>query len=196
MATLSVVFGMFRILSVVDLSRVYPQRNSRKRPVCVAVVLALALAAAGCGGGGTTTAPSTGRTVTGNGFTYLAPEDWTTTVQPTSASARQDESTLVTVAVLPLVKPYRAALFPRVAKELDRVASTYAANLKGEVTSRRTVDVGGRQAREYRVEHGDLVDLITFVLRGKRSYQLTCRWRADDGEPGACSLLSSSFAFR
>jgi hypothetical protein len=195
-ATLSVVFGMFRVLSVVDLSRVYPAGNRRKRSACVAAALALALTAAGCGGGGATTAAQTSQTVRGSGFTFLAPEGWTTEVKPISSTARHDPTTLVSVAVLPLVKPYRLSLFPRVTKELDRVASTYAANLKGKRASQRTVDVAGRKAREYRVEHGDLVDLITFVLRGKRSFQLTCRWRSADGEPDACALLSSSFAFR
>jgi hypothetical protein len=190
---------MFRVLSVVDLSRVYPQRNRRKRSMCVAVAAALALTVAGCGGGGGsggTTTPQAGQTVRGTGFTFLAPEGWTTKLGATSSAARQDDSTLVSVAVLPLVRPYRLSLFPRVTKELDRVASTYAANLKGNVRSQRTVVVDGRKAREYRVEHGDLVDVITFVLRGKRSFQLTCRWRTDDDEPGACALLAASFAFR
>ena len=115
---------------------------------------------------------------------------------PTSAEARQDASTLVSVNVLPLVKPYRLALFPRVAKELDRVASAYATNLEGTVTSRRTVEVAGRKARQYEIAHGGLVDRVTFLLRAKRNYQLTCRWRSTDGEPAACAQLAASFAFR
>lgn len=159
----------------------------------------LVLTAAGCGGGGgetSTTTAAVGQEVRGTGFVFRAPQDWRKTVRATSASARQDPSTLVSVIVLPLVKPYRIALFPQVAKELDRVADTYAANLKGTVTSRRTLDVAGRKAREYRVAHGDLVDLITFVLRGRRSYQLTCRWRESDSEPDACAQLAASFRFR
>jgi hypothetical protein len=190
---------MFRVLSVVDPSRVYPQRKRRKPPAAVAAVLALALTAAGCGGGGgggaTETSAARGQVVSGTGFAFRAPADWKAAVGATSSSARLAES-VVSVTVLPLVKPYRIALFPAVAKELDRVASTYAATLKGKVTSRRTVEVGGRQAREYVIEHGDLVDRITFVLRGKRSYQLTCRWRSADGEPAACAQLAASFAFR
>jgi hypothetical protein len=134
--------------------------------------------------------------VRGTGFVFRAPEDWRPTVQATSASARRDATTLVSVVALPLVKPYRIALFPRVVKELDRVADTYAANLKGTVGSRKTIEVAGRQARQYRIEHAGLVDLVTFVLRGRRSYQLTCRWRDSDGEPAACAQLASSFAFR
>ena len=80
--------------------------------------------------------------------------------------------------------------------ELNRVAATLATRLGGKVTSRQTVTVAGRQAREYEIEHGGFVDRITFVLRGKRNFQLACRWRADDGEPNACGQLSSSFRFR
>ena len=178
----------------------YPQRNRRKQTACLAAAILLVLAAAGCGGGGgggtTETTATGGQEVRGNGFVFRAPADWQKTVRATSASARQGSSTLVSVVALPLVKPYRIALFPQVAKELDRVADTYAANLKGTVGSRRTVEVAGRQSREYRIAHGGLVDLITFVLRGRRSYQLTCRWRESDGEPAACAQLAASFAFR
>lgn len=188
---------MLRVLSVVDPSRVYPSAKLRKRVVLVATALTLLLAGAGCGGGGTTeTSAEAGQTVSGTGFAFRAPESWTAHTGRTSADARQDDSTLVSVTVLPLVRPYRIALFPRVAEELDRVASAYAASLKGRVASRRTVRVAGRRAREYRITHGDLVDEITFVLRGKRNFQLTCRWRSKDGEPGACARLASSFAFR
>jgi hypothetical protein len=191
---------MFRVLSVVDPSRVYPHRNRRKRAACVVGAVLVVLAASGCGGGGgdgtTEAAPTGGQQVRGTGFTFRAPEGWKRTVGATTASARKDPSTVVSVVVLPLVRPYRIALFPQVTKELDRVADTYAANLKGTVGSRRTVEVADRQAREYRVAHGDLVDLITFVLRGRRSYQLTCRWRESGGQPDACAQLSASFAFR
>jgi hypothetical protein len=184
------------------LTRVYPSRQRHKRRRLIVVALALLPALAACGGGGGTsgTEPnagsSSGQAVAGSGFSFQAPEEWTVKVQPTAATARQGDSTVVSVAVLPLVKPYRFALFSRVAKELDRVASTYAANLKGSVTSRRTVEVAGRQSREYEVAHQDLVDRITFVLRGKRNYQLTCRWRSEDGEPAACDQLTATFAFR
>jgi len=164
-------------------------------------ILALVLlpAVAGCGGssgGSTQSSVGSGQAVSGPGFTFQAPEGWTVKTLPTSAEARQDSSTLVSVNVLPLVKPYRFALFPRVAKELDRVASAYATNLKGTVTSRRTVEIAGRKARQYEIAHGDLVDRIAFLLRAKRNYQLTCRWRSTDGEPAACAQLAASFSFR
>ena len=182
----------------------YPHRNRCKRGLAICAAAAFLAAAAGCGGGGGSGGTETqagsgggsGQAVTGPGFSFRTPDDWKVTERPTSAEARADESTLVSVTVLPLLKPYRLALFPRVVTELDRVAATLATRLGGKVTSSKTVMVGGRQAREYEIEHGGFVDRITFVLRGKRNFQLACRWRADDGEPAACGQLSSSFAFR
>jgi hypothetical protein len=189
---------MFRVLSVVAHRRVYPARKVRKvlLPVTAALVLLALSAGCGGGGGGTTTAAGSARTVTGDGYSFEVPNGWTLKVQPTGAAATRDPSTIVSVTVLPLVRPYRIALFPRVVVELDRVASELAAKLGGKVTSRATVRVGGRQARQYGIAHGVLVDRITFVLRGKENFQLTCRWKAADGEPTACAQLVSSFAFR
>jgi len=110
---------------------VYPAGNSKKRTALLVAALALLPAVAGCGGGGssgTETTEASGQTVSGPGFVFQAPQDWTVKTLATSAEARQDPSTVVSVTVLPLLKPYRLALFPRVAKELDRVATTYAAN--------------------------------------------------------------------
>jgi hypothetical protein len=163
------------------------------------VAATLLAVAAGCGGGGGGNTESTvaaGQSVSGPGFAFQAPEGWTAKTLPTSAEARQDASTVVSVTVSPLVKPYRFALFPRVAKELDRVASDYAAKLKGRVTQRRTIEVAGRKARQYEVAHGDLVDRITFLLRGRKNFQLSCRWRSEDGEPSACAQLAATFVFR
>jgi hypothetical protein len=191
---------MVLVLSVEALRRVYPHRNRCKRGLAICGAVAVLLIAAGCGGGGggsqSQAGAVSGQAVAGPGLSFRAPEDWKVTVRPTSAEAKGDSSALVSVTVLPLLKPYRLALFPRVVTELDRVASTLAKRLGGKVTSSETVTVAGRQAREYEIEHGGLVDRITFVLRGKRNFQLACRWRADDGEPDACGQLSTSFAFR
>jgi hypothetical protein len=191
---------MVLVLSVEALRRVYPHRNRCKRGLAICGAVAVLLIAAGCGGGGggnqSQAQAGSGQAVAGPGFSFQAPDDWKVTLRPTSAEAKGDSSALVSVTVLPLLKPYRLALFPRVVTELDRVAATLATRLGGKVTSSRTVTVAGRQARAYAIEHGGLVDRITFVLRGKRNFQLACRWRAGDGEPNACGLLSSSFAFR
>jgi hypothetical protein len=150
---------------------------------------------AGCGGGGGAQEPE-GRLVVGAGFTFRAPAGWATTVTPRVATAKRDEVTLVSVTVLPLVKAYRPALFPRVVAELDHVAATLAARLHGSVTARRTTRVAGGRVREYDIAHDELVDRLTFVLRDKQEFLLTCRWRKQDGEPTACVVLGSSFRFR
>jgi hypothetical protein len=136
------------------------------------------------------------RLVSGGGFTYRTPASWAVEVAPRSAVARRDGATLVSVTVLPLVHAYRVTLFPRVVVELDRVAATLAKRLHGAVTSRKTVGVAGRHVREYQIDHAHLVDRLTFVLRGKREFLLTCRWRAQDGPPTACDQLATSFSLR
>ncbi len=166
----------------------------------VLLAAVFALLAAGCGGGGgestTAAADLSGQRVEGDGFSFQAPKDWTTKVAVTSAAASRDPDTLVSVTVLPLLKPYKPALFPRVVAELDRVAKALAAKLGGELTSSRSIEAGGGRARQYEIAHGDLVDRITFVLRAKREYELVCRWRKADGEPAACDQLVGSFSFR
>jgi hypothetical protein len=134
--------------------------------------------------------------ITGNGFAFAAPSDWAPTVTPRAAVVKQDAVTLVSVTVLPLVKAYRPQLFPRVVGELDRVAKELAGRLQGSVTERRTIVVAGRRVRQYQLTHGELVDRLTFVLRGKREFLLTCRWRKQDAEPAACPQLASSFRLR
>jgi hypothetical protein len=185
---------MFKVLSVVALRRVYPRGHAGKRFALLAAVFAVLVAGCG-GGGGSTTATFSGQRVEGDGFTFQAPKDWTAKVTATSAAASRDPDTLVSVTVLPLLKPYKPALFPRVVAELDRVAKELAAKLGGELTSSRSIEAGGRRAREYEIAHGDLVDRITFVLRAKREYELVCRWRKADVEPAACDQLAGSFAF-
>jgi hypothetical protein len=77
--------------------------------------------------------------------------------------------------------------------ELDRVAETLAKRLHGSVTARQTTVVAGRRVRTYELTHDDLVDRLTFVLRGRDEFLLTCRWQTADGEPAACAELVTSF---
>lgn len=166
-----------------------------------AVLVLLAVAAAGCGGssgggGGESTDVTLVQDVNGPGFTFRALQSWPVTVGATSAVSKKNESTLVSVVVTPLLKPYRPALFPKVVTELDRVAGELAGKLGGKVTSKTTTIVAGRKARSYDIAHGDLVDRITFVLKGKSNYQLTCRWSNAGGVTDGCGLLATSFRFR
>jgi hypothetical protein len=187
---------MLRVLSVVAIDlRVYPPGNYRKRAALFAASLALGAILAGCGGGGGAKQPA-GKLVTAPDFTFRAPSDWLTAVTARTATAKPDEVTLVSVTVLPLVKAYRPKLFPRVTEELDRVAQTLGKRLHGSVTARRTTLVAGRRVRQYEITHDELVDRLTFVLRDKQEFLLTCRWRKQDGEPAACAQLASSFKLR
>jgi hypothetical protein len=187
---------MISVLSMVELQRVYPRCARRKR--LVLLITGLVLVTAGCGGGGSEPKPTTqalsGQRVAGDGYVFQAPEDWTAKVTPRAATVSRDADTLVSVTVLPLLSAYRPSLFPRVTDELDRVAKELAGKLGGELTSAKTIVAAGRKAREYRIEHGELVDRITFVLKAKREYQLTCRWRKAGGEPDACGQLAGSFS--
>jgi hypothetical protein len=188
---------MISVLSVVVIgTRVYPQRNHRKRAAALFASLALLTLSAGCGGDGGNERQAAGRLITGGGFEFNAPSDWAAALTSRAAVVKQDAVTLVSVTVLPLVKPYRPKLFPRVVGELDRVARELAGRLQGRVTERRTIVVAGGRVRQYQITHGELVDRLTFVLRGKKEFLLTCRWRKQDGEPAACPQLVSSFRFR
>jgi hypothetical protein len=187
---------MFSVLSIVELRRVYPCGSRWKRSIPPALAVALL---AGCGGGGggntTTAAAAAGQLLLGTGFSVRAPDGWSTTVRPTSVQATQ-AGELVGVIVLPLLKTYRPSLFRASISELNRTAAGIASRTKGTVVASRTVVVAGGRARQYDVQTGGTVVRYTFVLRGKREYQLTCRWQAADGLPDACAQLVASFSFR
>ena len=147
-------------------------------------MLALALILAGCGGAGN----SKWQQVQGSGFRFQAPAGW----KVTGATASNGSVDRVQVNEFRLVHPYVHAEQTAVAKELDGVAVRLAQQLKGKVTSRRTVDVNGLDARAYGIVHGGLAEEFTFVLRGQREYELLCR-RAVGADASACRELVASF---
>jgi hypothetical protein len=169
-------------------------------------VLALAALLAGCGGGGggagTTTQAAEGQRVTGQGFTFSAPDSWQVSRQPRTVTIRPggDDPTLASVTALTLRSRYTPALYAKVSKELDTVALALAGKLDGKLLARRAVVTSGIRSRQYDIayERGGegLVDRITFVLRGRDEYYVLCRWRADAGEPAACGELLRTFAAR
>jgi hypothetical protein len=166
--------------------------------------LALVALLAGCGGGGggggtTTERTGQGQRVTGDGFTFSAPESWSVSRASSTVTVRpsKDQPTLVYVTTLPLSSRYAPALFAKVVKGLDRLTTELAGKLNGKVIARRTVVVGGIRSRQYDLAYEKsgtgLVDRITYILRGKREYYVLCRWPADEGDPGACGQLQASF---
>jgi hypothetical protein len=145
---------------------------------------------AGCGGSGA--AKAQWSTVTGAGFHFQAPKGWKVASGKARTAAVHD-SELVQVATFPLVKPYNDALFDEVARELAVRMRAVAAETGGKVTGTSTVTAGGTRSHAYDVTVGDHVDQYTFVLRGKREYQLLCR-RKSSSDDGFCKQLIASFA--
>jgi hypothetical protein len=155
---------------------------------CLPFYLVLVILA-GCGGG----AVGGTQEVAGSGYTFRAPAGWGVVHRQRSAVASSGPVDLVQVQTFRLVKPYRRELFAAASQELDRVARKLAAQLRGRVVSSEDRHVAGRDARSYRIEYGPLADVITFVLDGRREYQLLCR--LDAGDDGAvCRRFADSFA--
>jgi len=157
-----------------------PRRAGCKQALAVLLVLILSA----CGG---STKP---QRVAGPGFSFSAPGGWKVSAKPRETSVAHGDVDLLTVTTFTLVRPYRAALWPKVVAELDRVAGDVARGLEGRIDARATTTVSGEEARRYDIAYGDLHERIAFVFRGKREYELLCRYRHDDS---ACGALFGTF---
>jgi hypothetical protein len=160
------------------------------RPKQFALVVCLILA--GCGGSSEPAKQATPMRVTGPGFSFRAPGGWQVQRSDGKVGASQD-SELVQVASFRLLKPYRTTLFDRVEGELSTRMRQLAQQTGGAVSAPRTVTADGVRSHSYTVTVGDHVDEYTFVLRGRREYQLLCRRKASHGDD-ACRQLLTSFA--
>jgi hypothetical protein len=145
---------------------------------------------AGCGGSG---GGKDAQIVTGPGFRFKAPADWPVTRAPGRVAAGTREE-LVQVATFALLKPYSSGLFGKVQKELTQRMTAVAGQTGGRLAGTETVDAGGVRSHSYRVESKDRIDQYTFVLRGRREYQLLCRRAASKGDE-TCRQLIESFEF-
>ena len=131
--------------------------------------------------------------MTGPGFQFKAPADWPVARPPGRVAAgTRDE--LVQVATFDLLKPYSSGLFGKVRKELEQRMTSVAGQTGGRLAGSETVMAGGVRSHSYRVESKDRVDQYTFVLRGRREYQLLCRRAASKGDE-TCRQLIESFSF-
>jgi len=99
---------------------------------------------------------------------------------------------LVQVATFSLLKAYSPALFERVERELHMRMQQIAAQTGGTLSGSSTVTAGGIRSPSYQVTAGDRLDEYTFVLQGKRDYQLLCR-RVKSSGADACDRLVKSF---
>jgi hypothetical protein len=68
-----------------------------------------------------------------------------------------------------------------------------AAQTGGTVSGGSVVTAGGIRSHSYQVAVGDRVDQYTFVLRGRREFQLLCR-RPKSGGDDVCAQLLRTFA--
>lgn len=142
---------------------------------------------AGCGGSAHV---QKSHVVRGPGFRFAAPRGWSVSAGRRSASASRD-SQLVQVTTFALLKPYDAALFERVRRELDARMQGVAQQLHGTVAGSRTVTAGGIRSHSYRVTAGDDVVEYTFVLQGRREYELLCRRPAKASDDPCAGLVRS-----
>jgi hypothetical protein len=193
--TLSFVFNIrssFRWLAALNLPR-----RSHPKPWLAALV---AVVLAGCGGG--SEAPT--QTVRGERYSFAAPGDWRVerTSHSVSVTPRAGEVELLSVSVFRIARPLGEASWPQVVRELDRVARDYARRLPGRLTSRATARVSGRRARRYDFAYRrggtDVGQRLVFLFRGRREFQLLCRYPAPPSEAvaAACDRLAASFRLR
>jgi hypothetical protein len=174
--------GSFRLVT----ARLIP-RESR----CKQVLLLATAILAGCGGSSAVKSQRDWQSVRGPGFSFQAPAGWKVEHARSRVSATHG-SQLVQVATFPLLKPYNATLFDRVARELRVRMQQIAGQTKGRLSGERTVSADGIRSHAYDVTAGDQVDEYTFVLAGKREFLLLCR-RSSADKSGACPRLTDSF---
>ena len=177
----------------------FPGPPSGKQASAAALAAVAALALAGCGSsGGDSSRPAPElRRLSGDGYSFDAPLAWRVVRRHRTLEARRPDGVeLVRVTVFPLARPFRAALWGQAVEALDRSAAGLAVQLDGRVHERATVTVGARRARRYviRFESGgtEVAEEFTFVLAGRREYQLVCR-REAARELAACAHLTASF---
>ena len=135
--------------------------------------------------------------VTGSRYAFEAPAGWTVVRRGRTTEAKPAEGPeLVSVTIFRLARPYRRELWPKVVPEIDAVVDRLAAELDGRRTAAETIRVAGSRSRTYEIaferEGEQLVEELTFVLRGRREYQLLCRRAAGEPTP-ACRRLRASF---
>lgn len=143
---------------------------------------------AGCGG----SAHAQAVVVRGHGFSFDAPAGWKVAGSARSTIVSHD-SELVQVSTFPLLRPYTDSLFDKVKVELDLRMQSVAKDARGTVTGSSTVTVNGGRAHQYEVTAGAQVLEYTFVLRGKREYELLCR-RPSSKSDATCKQLLTSFS--
>jgi len=160
------------------------------RPVAGSSALLVAVTIlAGCGGSG---GGKPAQHLAGPGFRFDAPGGWRVTRGQGRVTAGSNAE-LVQVSSFRLLKPYSQSLFTKVAKELRLRMAAVADQTGGKLAGSQIVTAGGLRAHSFRVRAGPRLDEYTFVLRGRREYQLLCRRNAASGAD-VCRELLRTFA--
>lgn len=145
----------------------------------------------GCGGGDE--AASETKTVTTPTYSFAAPADWRTRAEARTLTVADEQGSVLAVTTFRLARPFRPDRWDSAVAELDSVAAELADELGGRVASRATARVAGGRARLYSfVGAEDDTRRVAFVLRGRREFQLLCRW-PDGADASACEAFLRSF---
>jgi hypothetical protein len=165
---------------------VAPRPAHRSLAVVGALSLTLAIIVAGCGG----SAKEQSQVVKGTGFRFSAPPGWVVTRGLSAVTATQGAQ-FVRVSTFPLAKLYSPSLFSAVEKELRARMTALATQSGGKVEGTAVTTSAGIKAHVWRIATSGNLDEYTFVLRGRREYQLLCHRPASAGD-SACSEFVQS----
>jgi hypothetical protein len=165
---------------------VAPRSAHRTPAVVAALSVTLAVIVAGCGG----SAKHQTQLIKGGGFSFTAPAGWIVSRSATGVTAGKGGQ-FVRVSTFPLGKTYSPVLFTKVAGELKTRMTALAKESGGKVDGTGVTTAAGIKSHVWHVATGDDLDEYTFVLSGRREFQLLCR-RPAGGDDSACSELVQS----
>ena len=148
--------------------------------------MTLAIIVAGCG----SSAKQQSQLVKGNGFRFSAPAGWIVTRSLTGVTATKGDQ-FVRVSTFPLAKIYEPTLFAKVAGELKTRMTALAGQSGGKVDGTSVTTAAGIKSHVWHVTTGDNLDEYTFVLRGRREFQLLCHRPAGDDDSACAELVQS-----
>lgn len=157
---------------------------------------------AACGGGKSEEPPLR---LNGPGWAAEAPAGWEVEHRPRTVIVKRPEGVeQVVVAQFALPKRFRPALWSKAKPELRKLAETIAVQTApgAKVGAAEETALAGRRALSFDVTYERdgkaRLDRLTFLLVGRREFQVTCSISLEDRAPGddACALLRRTFRLR
>jgi hypothetical protein len=166
--------------------RLSPRSAYRSPAVVAALSVTVAIIVAGCG----SSAKQQSQLIRGKGFQFSAPAGWIVTRSLTGITATKGDQ-FVRVSTFPLARSYSPGLFAKVAGELKTRMTALAKQSGGKVDRTSVTTAAGIKSHVWHIATGNDLDEYTFVLRGRREFQLLCR-RPSGGDDTACTELVQS----